>query len=186
MRFAASRTFWTAGRSRPIRMAMMAMTTNSSISVNAGRRAGVESGDIGAPRVVGRLSKPSHLLPFDQRGQVPDLHRLVAAPGVQPPTVGAERQAADQPGVPAEAPHQLPGPAVPDLDRTVLPPGGDPPAGGVRAERHRVHVPAVPPEGAALQLPAGLHVPDLDRVLRPPGRQPPAVRAEGDVQARPR
>src|SRR5580700_7172078 len=33
---AASRTFWTAGTSRPIRMAMMAITTSSSISVNAG------------------------------------------------------------------------------------------------------------------------------------------------------
>ena len=36
-RLAASRTFWTAGRSRPIRMAMMAITTSNSISVNAGR-----------------------------------------------------------------------------------------------------------------------------------------------------
>src|SRR4051812_37565647 len=33
MRAAASRTFWTAGSSRPMRMAMMAITTNSSISV---------------------------------------------------------------------------------------------------------------------------------------------------------
>ena len=32
---AASRTFWTAGSSRPIRMAMMAMTTSNSISVKA-------------------------------------------------------------------------------------------------------------------------------------------------------
>ena len=39
-RAAASRTFWTAGRSRPIRMAMMAITTSSSISVNADRRDG--------------------------------------------------------------------------------------------------------------------------------------------------
>src|SRR5262249_41802361 len=38
MRAAASRTFWTAGRSRPIRMAMMAMTTSSSISVKPPRR----------------------------------------------------------------------------------------------------------------------------------------------------
>src|SRR5437763_3681622 len=40
-RAAASRTFWTAGSSRPMRMAMMAITTSSSISVNAdrGRRA---------------------------------------------------------------------------------------------------------------------------------------------------
>src|SRR4051794_19929281 len=36
-RAAASRTFWTAGSRRPIRMAMIAITTNSSISVNAAR-----------------------------------------------------------------------------------------------------------------------------------------------------
>src|SRR5256885_16222964 len=35
IRLAASRIFWTAGRSRPIRMAMMAMTTRSSIRVKA-------------------------------------------------------------------------------------------------------------------------------------------------------
>src|SRR5262249_48131891 len=33
-RAAASRTFWTAGKSRPIRMAIMALTTSSSTSVN--------------------------------------------------------------------------------------------------------------------------------------------------------
>src|SRR5262249_3036799 len=37
MRLAASRTFWTAGSSRPIRTAMMARTTSNSISVNAVR-----------------------------------------------------------------------------------------------------------------------------------------------------
>jgi len=37
MRAAASRTFWTAGRRRPIRMAMIAITTNNSISVKARR-----------------------------------------------------------------------------------------------------------------------------------------------------
>src|SRR5262249_14839244 len=37
MRLAASRTFWTAGRSRPIRIAMIAITTNNSMSVNADR-----------------------------------------------------------------------------------------------------------------------------------------------------
>src|SRR5262245_50173320 len=36
-RAAASRTFWTAGSNRPMRMAMMAMTTNSSISVKPRR-----------------------------------------------------------------------------------------------------------------------------------------------------
>src|SRR3954451_16084439 len=37
MRAAASRTFWTAGSSRPMRMAMMAMTTSNSISVKPRR-----------------------------------------------------------------------------------------------------------------------------------------------------
>src|SRR5439155_11043946 len=37
MRLAAERTFWTAGRSRPMRMAMMAMTTSNSMSVKAER-----------------------------------------------------------------------------------------------------------------------------------------------------
>src|SRR5688500_14259055 len=37
MRAAASRTFWTAGSSRPMRMAMIAITTSSSISVKARR-----------------------------------------------------------------------------------------------------------------------------------------------------
>src|SRR5207248_2701135 len=36
-RAAASRTFWTAGSNSPIRMAMIAITTSSSISVNAVR-----------------------------------------------------------------------------------------------------------------------------------------------------
>src|SRR5262245_7699120 len=38
MRLAASRTFWTAGKSRPMRTAMMAMTTSSSINVKAESR----------------------------------------------------------------------------------------------------------------------------------------------------
>jgi len=38
VRLAASRTFWAAGSSRPMSTAMMAMTTSSSISVNADRR----------------------------------------------------------------------------------------------------------------------------------------------------
>src|SRR5205807_4210152 len=41
-RAAASRTFWTAGRSRPIRIAMMAMTTSSSIRVKPAGRPGEE------------------------------------------------------------------------------------------------------------------------------------------------
>jgi hypothetical protein len=37
MRLAASRTFCTAGKSKPIRIAMMAITTSSSISVKPRR-----------------------------------------------------------------------------------------------------------------------------------------------------
>src|SRR5437588_12657465 len=38
MRAAASRTFCTAGSKRPMRMAMIAITTNNSIKVKPGRR----------------------------------------------------------------------------------------------------------------------------------------------------
>ncbi len=41
---AAVRTCWTAGSSKPIRMAMMAITTSNSINVNAGR--GLESEEV--------------------------------------------------------------------------------------------------------------------------------------------
>src|SRR5215470_10942721 len=37
MRAAASRTFWTAGSNRPMSIAIMAITTNNSINVNARR-----------------------------------------------------------------------------------------------------------------------------------------------------
>src|SRR6266545_2758050 len=44
IRAAASRTFWTAGRSNPIKIAMIAITTSSSISVNPWRVRGPENG----------------------------------------------------------------------------------------------------------------------------------------------
>src|SRR5579872_6475054 len=49
MRAAASRTFWTAGKSRPIKMAMMAITTNSSISVKPRQRRKKRSDGIKSP-----------------------------------------------------------------------------------------------------------------------------------------
>src|SRR5688572_29202667 len=49
MRAAASRTFCTAGKRRPMRIAMIAITTRSSISVNARRERRGESG-MAAPR----------------------------------------------------------------------------------------------------------------------------------------
>jgi hypothetical protein len=45
MRLAASRIFWTAGNSRPIRMAMIAITTSSSMSVKPRRRADPARGE---------------------------------------------------------------------------------------------------------------------------------------------
>src|SRR5436190_10286105 len=41
IRAAASRTFWTAGNNNPINTAMMAITTNNSIRVNADRLTGL-------------------------------------------------------------------------------------------------------------------------------------------------
>src|SRR5206468_3929795 len=96
-----------------------------------------------------------------QLRQVPDFHRRVPAAGVQTPTVGAERQATDEAGVTVEGEDQFSGPAVPDLDLAILTARGDPPAVG--AERHRVDLPAVPPE-CHRRLAALLRVPDLDRV----------------------
>src|SRR5258708_17819980 len=73
---AASRTFCTAGTSRPIRMAMMAMTTSSSISVNAVRLC--ECGlmfasheDGGKKDKCGRGRQPSRAgsFPGDQPGE---------------------------------------------------------------------------------------------------------------------
>jgi hypothetical protein len=46
IRLAASRIFWTAGSNRPIRMAMMAITTSNSIRVNARRLVRVRSLDM--------------------------------------------------------------------------------------------------------------------------------------------
>src|SRR5262245_40077558 len=51
VRAAASRTFWTAGKSRPIRMAMIAITTNSSISVKP-RRDGEDRAVMWKPSVT--------------------------------------------------------------------------------------------------------------------------------------
>src|SRR3954471_14484422 len=71
VRAAASRTFWTAGSSRPMRMAMMAITTSSSISVNPRRTrrdATGEDTDMTTSKPDGKLPtlRPLHL----------DLHRV--------------------------------------------------------------------------------------------------------------
>src|SRR5207247_1205264 len=61
MRLAASRTFWTAGSKRPMRTAMMAITTSSSISVKPERLRGESM--IHPPRgtaVNVGLGRPSH------------------------------------------------------------------------------------------------------------------------------
>src|SRR5688572_24776234 len=50
---AASRTFWTAGNSRPISTAMMAMTTSNSIRVKPRTRPRSRRNMTGPPRSVG-------------------------------------------------------------------------------------------------------------------------------------
>src|SRR5947209_1888814 len=49
MRLAASRTFCTAGKSKPIRTPMMAITTSNSINVKPGRRRRKAIEDMGPP-----------------------------------------------------------------------------------------------------------------------------------------
>src|SRR6266851_5681783 len=58
MRAAASRTFCTAGKSRPMRIAMMAITTSSSISVKPRlRRAGRVNDMMYSPSVIRRTGE---------------------------------------------------------------------------------------------------------------------------------
>src|SRR5262249_28076788 len=68
IRAAASRTFWTAGSNRPMRMAMIAITTSNSISVNPVRAFGegrvrymVPPGRVNEDRTHGMSSRPSSL-----------------------------------------------------------------------------------------------------------------------------
>jgi hypothetical protein len=63
MRLAASRTFCTAGNSSPMRMAMMAMTTRSSISVKPARTDAVRVGE----RVMRTSHKTRRKSEKDQR-----------------------------------------------------------------------------------------------------------------------
>src|SRR5262245_33560586 len=151
-------------------MAMIAITTSSSISVTPRRSSIV--GD-------GIMADSSFLV---QSRQVPDLDRMIAASRDQAPAIGAERHAGHEAGVAAEVADQLTGVAVPDFHGAVLTPRRDPAAIVVRAESHGVDVPVVSLKGPTRL--AVLHVPDLDRVRLTPGRQPPAVRAEGHTQTR--
>src|SRR5262249_4384079 len=157
-RAAASRTFCTAGSSRPMRMAMMAITTSSSISVNPRRGLTPENASTVAPRSwLDSLTADLSI----ELGHGPNLCRVVTASGGQPPAIGGERQAADEPGMAAKLPDKFSRARVPDAHGTVLTGRGDPPA--VRAEGHGANVgvdfPAAPPEGG--QQVTGLHVPDL-------------------------
>jgi hypothetical protein len=68
MRAAASRTFCTAGSSRPMRMAMMAMTTSNSISVKPRQRLSLrKSGTTASPGEEERQGRNN--APNDERNQ---------------------------------------------------------------------------------------------------------------------
>src|SRR4051794_30970484 len=75
IRAAASRTFCTAGKRSPIRIAMIAITTSSSISVKPFRVALMKR-IMDAP-LSGRV--PLTLCHFLQRPQVPEFDRVIAA-----------------------------------------------------------------------------------------------------------
>src|SRR5262245_26510835 len=103
MRLAASRTLCTAGRSRPISTAMMAITTSSSTSVKP-RRLIVRDRSTATPSRRGRAGAGRGLAPAARlrllfpQGGVPDLDlpfALVTAAGGQAPAVRAERHPQD-------------------------------------------------------------------------------------------
>src|SRR5688572_21409974 len=179
----------------PMRIAMMPMTTRSSISekptVSVARiffSCTTSSNSISPIRALRRwhgfrwldLLRAGHVVQF---GQVPDLDRVIATSRDQAAAIGGERNAGDDTGMAAEGAKRRAGAAVPDLHRAVLARRGEPPAVVVGAEGDGVDVTAVFVEGVQLAL--ALHVPDLDSVLLAPRRQAPAVRAERHVQIRP-
>src|SRR5688500_17203890 len=152
MRAAASRTFCTAGRSRPMRMAMIAITTNSSTSVNALRG--------GRQWVMGRGSGNR--------------------PGGRP-AGGAELDADDFAVADQADAHPVGGvDPVPDgLDRPVAQDGGEHP--GVRPaepDRPERRLGAVRVPGVRLR--DGLPEPDV--VLVPPGVVPRLVVPAGAAE----
>src|SRR5262245_46538131 len=118
MRAAASRTFCTAGSKRPIRTAIIAMTTNSSINVKP--RLLLDRKNRGMCRppyrwcVKARLSSPLRLVA--PQGRIPDLQHAVSAPRCQAPAVAAERQGVDDLGVAAQRVPQFPRFDVPQPD----------------------------------------------------------------------
>src|SRR5262245_2363296 len=99
MRLAAARTFCTAGKSRAISTAMMAITTSSSISVKPDRVLEWRGRDMGIPHFHWRAGDVSPRFGGDrllvrllvQRGQVPDLHGPVATGRGEALPVRAER-----------------------------------------------------------------------------------------------
>src|SRR5438477_578048 len=66
MRLAASRTFWTAGSKRPIKTAMMAITTSSSIRVKPWRRLGRVRSIVSCPQKIPRDDSGPTLRPVPQ------------------------------------------------------------------------------------------------------------------------
>src|SRR5262245_46032007 len=126
MRAAASRTFCTAGSSRPMSTAMIAITTSSSIKLNAlpgCRHLGPFTCIIERPLVenhgprVGHRSFLPGCLPVGYLGggrHLPDLHGPVRAGRGDPVAVGAERHALHPTGVAVEGAALAAG-LVPDL-----------------------------------------------------------------------
>src|SRR5262249_21407681 len=159
-----------------MRIAMIAITTSSSMSVKPRRRDVVKYRDIAAPLSPDEpaalepkspdLGEPElwrvqlrdslTLKDFAQGLQVPNLDRMIAASGDQAPAVGAERHAADLAQVTAEGADQLSSVAVPDFHGAILPGRRDP--SSIAAERQGVDLTLVSSKGG-LDFFAGLCVP---------------------------
>src|SRR5262245_3305244 len=141
VRLAASRTFCTAGRSRPISTAMTAITTSSSTSVKPRRLLIVRDRSTAIPSRCGRAGAGRGLAPSARlrllfpQGGVPHLDlpvALVAAAGGQAPAVRAERHPQNRTRVTPEKQGLLRSRQVPDLHGLILAARCEPPA--VRTE----------------------------------------------------
>src|SRR5262245_50695836 len=100
VRLAASRAASTAGKISPIRMPMIAITTKSSIMVNARRAVFSEFASTAALLFLNDSITAEPLL---QLGHLPSLHCFVPASREKQPAVVAESDGADEADVAAEA-----------------------------------------------------------------------------------
>src|SRR5262249_38839090 len=174
IRLADSRTFCTAGNSRPSRMAIMAMTISSSISVKPRRCVVRDDGNTTAPPRSGMRGRSFIPFSFDS------LERFRVARGSSlalrahiPVRSGSEGQPADSQS--ALTLWFFQGCQVPDFDRTIAASRDQAPA----VERERQAVDEAGMAAKRTDYLPGVAVPDLYGTVLTGRGDPPAIGAEG-------